>query len=201
MDQTIGNPGLDIAQRMKVVLISPYSNIEATGLRILSACLKRLGFPTQMLFLPDLDEAMAHHHYDQRRINESIFQQVIELCDDAGMVGITVMTPSFGVARDITEALHSSLSVPVIWGGIHPTLRPEECLRYADLVCMGEGEQSIVEVAQFLERGQEVRGIPNLAYLDDAGGMCINPARPLESDLDQLPTPDYDYDDHYVLLH
>ena len=34
----------------------------------------------------------------------------------------------------------------LLWGGIHPTIRAEESLDHADMVCIGEGEETIVEL-------------------------------------------------------
>ena len=184
---------------MQVVLISPYSQVQCIGLRILSACLKRAGFGTRMIFLPDLRELMAATDYGVRRLAPAALAQVVELCADAELVGISVMTSSFFLARQLTEALHTSLSVPIIWGGIHPTIRPEECLQYADLVCVGEGEQTIVELAQRITEGRDYGGINNLARLVVERHMVINPLHPLVQNLDALSFPDYDLAQHYVL--
>jgi anaerobic magnesium-protoporphyrin IX monomethyl ester cyclase len=184
---------------MQVVLISPYSEIEATGLRILSACLKRAGFNTHMVFLPDLRELMAGASYDERVLSPTALRQIVDLCANAGLVGITVMTSSFHLARQLTEYIHATLKVPIIWGGIHPTVCPHECLRYADLVCIGEGERAIVELAQRIAGGLDYGDIRNLARPDQEGRTLINPLNPLESDLDQLPFPDYEFEGHHVL--
>ncbi len=184
---------------VQVVLISPYSGIEATGLRVLSACLKRAGFKTRMIFLPDVTEAMAGAHYEERNLSPDVLRQIADLCRDAMLVGITVMTSSFYIARQITQHLHASLEVPMIWGGVHPTVRPQECLGYADLACVGEGEFAMVELARRIAAGRDYRDVPNLAYLDDRGEVVVNPLHPLESDLDKLPFPDYAFETHYVL--
>jgi len=49
-----------------------------------------------------------------------------------------------------------------VWGGPHPTAKPEECLQYADLVCLGEGEESLVDLAESIAAGQAVDHIPNI---------------------------------------
>ncbi len=184
---------------MQIALISPYSQVQCIGLRILSACLKRAGFGTRMIFLPDLRELMAAADYGERRLAPAALQQVVELCADAGLVGISVMTNSFYLARQLTDAIHASLNIPVIWGGIHPTVRPKECLQYADLVCVGEGEQTMVELARRIAAGRDYGDVNNLAQLDSKGQLVLNPLHPLEQNLDTLPFPDYDYAQHYVL--
>lgn len=184
---------------MRVVLISSYDNVESTGLRILSACLKRARFETTMIFLPDIYGPMAAADYGSKRIPAAALQQIVNLCAGAGLVGISVMTASFFVAKEVTEAIHAALDVPIIWGGIHPTVRPEECLHDADFVCVGEGERMIVELARRLAEGRDCSDVNNLARRDAEGRLAMNPLYPLEHDLDTLPFPDYEFEQHYVL--
>jgi anaerobic magnesium-protoporphyrin IX monomethyl ester cyclase len=184
---------------VRIVLISCYSQVESTGLRILSACLKRAGFETRMIFLPDIHEMMVQTDYGARRAAPVALQQIVDLCAGSGLIGISVMTTSFLLARQLTQALRASLNVPIIWGGVHPTVRSEECLRYADMVCIGEGERAMVELAQRIAEGRDYGDVNNLARLDSEGHLVTNLPYPLECDLDALPFPDYEFEQHYVL--
>jgi radical SAM superfamily enzyme YgiQ (UPF0313 family) len=184
---------------MRVVLLSPYSGIEATGLRILSACLKRAGFDTRMIFLPDLSEAMAAVNYDQRAIPAAAVQRIAELCSDASLVAMTVMTPSFDLARGLTAEIRRHVAAPILWGGVHPTVCPQECLDHADIVCIGEGERTIVELAERLAQGRGFAEVRNLAWRKAQGDIQCNSLHPLQKELDELPFPDYDYTEHHVL--
>ena len=103
---------------MRVALISSYDKIESTGLRILSACLRNAGFATRMIFLPDVYGLMSAVEHGRRRLSAQALQQVVGLCADAGLVGISVMTASFFIAKQVTEAVHASLAVPIIGGGV-----------------------------------------------------------------------------------
>jgi anaerobic magnesium-protoporphyrin IX monomethyl ester cyclase len=183
----------------QIVLICPFSSIEATGLRILSACLKEAGFTTRMIFMPDVREAMGEAHYNERFISAGVMQQIVGLCEEALLVGITVMTSSFKIAVQITKHLHISFDIPVVWGGVHPTIRPHECVDYTDLVCIGEGEQTIVDLAQKISRGDDYHDINNLTYRNSNGEIVINPLYPLKQNLDDIPFPDYDFESHFVL--
>ena len=49
---------------------------------------------------------------------------------------------------------------PVIMGGAHASALPEEALRYADSVVVGEGESVWPEVLRDLERGALKREVP-----------------------------------------
>ena len=78
--------------------------------------------------------------------------------------------------------------IPFLAGGIHPTVAPEECLDYADLVALGESEETVLEMAEHIEAGRDVKAIHNLVFKDD-GVTVKNPLRPLIEDLDKIPFP------------
>jgi anaerobic magnesium-protoporphyrin IX monomethyl ester cyclase len=119
---------------MKVTLISVYESIISYGMRSLSAVLKEAGFAAQMIFLPRETEGFRWEGFRQVYPG-TVLDQVADVAGDSDLIGITLMTNYFDNAVQITQHLHLSTKAPIIWGGIHPTLRPEECLQYADLVC------------------------------------------------------------------
>jgi radical SAM superfamily enzyme YgiQ (UPF0313 family) len=182
---------------IKITLISVYESIISYGLRSLSAVLKEAGFETQMIFLPRESEGLRFEGF-RYAYNEAILDQLVELVQDSGLIGLTLMTNYFDNVVQITQHLHRNTAAPIIWGGIHATVRPEECLQYADLVCVGEGEDALLELAQKLAAGEGYAGIDNIWY-EESGGIVRSPLRPLPSDLDRYPYPDYDLDTSFVL--
>jgi len=185
---------------MRVVLISPHGSLIAYGLRTLSACLKQAGHSVRMIFLPFAEEVEPiPGRQPVLRYSEEQLGQLADLCGGAGLVGITCSTLHFPRVADMTNRLKRKIAAPVIWGGIHPTVDPESCLGHADLVCVGEGERLIVELAGRLSRGEEIRDIPNLARRAGDGQVERNSLYPLVTELDALPFPDYGPEDHFVL--
>jgi len=83
-----------------------------------------------------------------------ILEQIAEMCKTSDLIGISLMTCHFDNAVYITKFLREKLSVPIIWGGIHPSIRPAECLEYADMVCLGEGELSLSQLAKEMAEGK-----------------------------------------------
>lgn len=181
---------------MKVTLISPYSDITAYGLRCLSAHMKSLGHQVKVVFLPDYREEMADLRDQDYRYRPELLSEIADHCRDSGLIGISLMTYCFERVAQLSDYLRQHLGLPVIWGGIHATIRPEECLAHADFVCRGEGEAALAQLAAALENGQPVTGIANLTFRQ-AGQVIQNPLAPLVQDLDAYPRPDYDLKDHY----
>jgi anaerobic magnesium-protoporphyrin IX monomethyl ester cyclase len=182
---------------MKILFISVYEGAISFGLRCLSSVLKEQGIPVQTVFLPRETEGFRFDGF-RYFYPEGVLDQVTKYAEGADLVGISVMSNNVENAVEVTQHLHNTTHSLVIWGGIHPTIRPEECLEYTDLVCVGEGEEAIVELACQLERGEGYKGIKNIYYTEN-GKVVRTPLRPLVVDLDRYPYPDYDLEDHFVL--
>jgi radical SAM superfamily enzyme YgiQ (UPF0313 family) len=78
----------------------------------------------------------------------------------------------------------------VIWGGTHAAVAPEESIQIADMICLGEGEQAILEVAERYSKNLVVHEIQNL-WIRENGQILKNSIRPLIENLDSLPFPDF----------
>ena len=82
--------------------------------------------------------------------------------------------------------------VPIIWGGIHASLHPEETALHelVDYVVIGEGEATLLELLQALNQDQDTKNVTGLAF--EVNGQPVKtPARPLIKNLDDLPLPAY----------
>lgn len=82
--------------------------------------------------------------------------------------------------------------LPIVWGGVQPTAIPETCLAepFVDAVGMGDGEETIVEIARMLNGEMEPRDVKGLAYKTDEGKIVVNPRREISKDLDEH-VPDF----------
>ena len=108
------------------------------------------------------------------------------------MVGVTATTPTIKAALAFANMAKTAChDISVVLGGIHPTISPEETLAndYVDFVVIGEGEITVVELAQAQEnRTQAFACIAGLGYKKN-GNIILNDARTLIEDLDSIPFP------------
>ena len=114
------------------------------------------------------------------------------------MVGISVRSTLFNLSVNITQMIKKEYNGPVVWGGIQPTILPEKCLHHCDVVCVGEGEKAITELADKLADGRDYHSIKNLWTTKD-GVTVKNDLRPLIQDLDALPYPDFTSDNKWII--
>lgn len=107
--------------------------------------------------------------------------------------GVTCMTgPQIGHALEgcrRARARHPDL--PIVWGGVHATLLPEQTLRnpLADVVVVGEGEATFPELVAALAQGTPLGRVPGLAFREN-GAAVRTPPRPYV-DLDAQPPLPY----------
>lgn len=81
--------------------------------------------------------------------------------------------------------------VPVIHGGVHASLVPEDAAPHADCVVIGEGEVTLTELLRVLAAGGDKREVAGIAYREN-GELKKTPPRPLLENLDDVPYPAYD---------
>ncbi len=174
---------------MKITFISIYSSIKSTSLRTLSAILKSKGYDVQLIF-------MKRRSTEKYKENEIL--ELIELIKGTQLVGLSVMTNYFDNAVQLTKSIKESLSVPVIWGGIHATVRPEESLEYADIVSIGYADESILELADKIRNGINYTDVAGM-WFNLNGKIIKNKLRPYPNNLDDIPFQDYDYKSHHIL--
>jgi len=181
---------------MKITLISIYPDITSFGMRTISACLKQEGHDVDLIFL--LKEFTEK--YAEKTMND-----LVKLTKKSDLVGISLMTNFFDNAIQITQKLRENCNFPILWGGTHPTIRPEECLDYADMVAMGESEESLIELSRKMQNRQYYYDIKGMGF-NDKGKIIVNKLRELPGSakaeiksLDQIPFQDYDYRSHFIL--
>ncbi len=101
---------------------------------------------------------------------------------DAKAVGITVVfTHEWPAIVQLIEAIKARLpDVPIILGGEHVSSMPEFCLMTskADFLVLGEGEETVVELLDALDRGMPHAELLGIGYREPAVAANGNGAAP-----------------------
>ncbi|MBL7206313.1 MAG: radical SAM protein [Candidatus Aenigmarchaeota archaeon] len=102
--------------------------------------------------------------------------------DDVIFVGISSFT-GHQIEVGLTIAKHVrkiNPSIPIVWGGIHPTLLPHQTLEnpFVDIVVSGEGEETLLELARKLEKGESKKDVRGISYKTKTGAIKHNEKRP-----------------------
>lgn len=176
-----------------LTFISPYSDVTSLGPRWLSSYLRSKGHQVQLILLPYLTSEVEYKADFIFRYDERLLDQISEACKGSDYIGVSLMTNYYFHAIDLTRRLRKDHpDTPLLWGGIHPTLAPEECIEHADYVCVGEGELAADDFANRIRSGASLEDTPNFWVRTKDGEVRKNEPRHLIENLDVLPHPDYD---------
>jgi anaerobic magnesium-protoporphyrin IX monomethyl ester cyclase len=105
----------------------------------------------------------------------------------AEMLMISTMTMNFPVALSLIREIKKSKNIPVLIGGIHPTIEGARLLEQhpeIDYLCIGEGESMVIEFLRCFST-PALFDVQNLCYRKN-GKIHSNPIRPAE-DFATLP--------------
>lgn len=160
-----------------------YSALEPLGILYLSSVLKMNG---HKVFLSDSSM-------------ESISQLMQE--KNIGLFAISCMNTDYKYYLKLSQTVKEKFpQIPIIWGGPTPTFNPDIINEKAiDIICRGEGEVALLELANRLNHQKTIKDIPNLwvKLKRSVSGRRLkktllyrNDVGPLISDLSSLPSPD-----------
>ena len=157
-----------------------------------------LGAPLSLLALAGtLREASFEVVLIDAAIEPRYLARIEEACKTAFCIGISVLTGPMirGAIEAATFVKKVAPNVCVIFGGWHPTLCPDSTLRepYVDVVVRGQGEITIVELANALVDKRPLDLIAGLSWKKD-GRLIENFERRVQP-VDTFAPPAFDLTD------
>ncbi|MCR4319587.1 MAG: B12-binding domain-containing radical SAM protein [Candidatus Brocadiaceae bacterium] len=186
---------------MNILLITLLEEINPLGLLHIATYLKKHGYQVTTAFVPLNPKEKEFGMEENRMIDEQEISEIINLISskNPSLIGMSLMTIHYynavKLSKRIKEIFPEILSV---WGGIHPTLLPDECIEHADIVCRGEGEGAMLELVQRIDKKESIENIGSL-WVKTKDGILRNEIKPLTQDLDSLEFPRFDWENNYVL--
>jgi len=112
-----------------------------------------------------------------------------ELLKGLTCVGISSMTgPQIRNALEVSRLVRQHGNTPVVWGGVHPTLMPEQTLSHPDIdvVVQGEGEETFAELIRSWEEKTSLERVRGIWFKKDGNIFSTEPRPPIDLDR-QLP--------------
>jgi len=154
----------------------PYLNLLPTGLCSLHSCLRAAGYDSLLANFSGWTDA-------------DILQQVERL--QPVLVGISQWTHNRHASLSLAKLIRTKCpGCTIIMGGAHASLAYEDILfpdSPVDGVVVGEGEETLLELAGCLREGRPWHGIPG-TVCREGDAICPAPPRLLLQDLDSLPS-------------
>ena len=189
----------------KVLLVYPnlqLVNLIPTNIGLLTSCLKSNGFEVKVFdttFYKTKEKAedeirVEYGHYKsitkvQYKPND-VFEDFKKLYNEykPDVIGVSVVDSTYELGLKLVSCIDKKCHV--IFGGVYATFRPEIIdSPYIDSVCIGEGEEALVELCTKLKDKHDISNIPNL-HVKINGTIYKNTIRPI-IDLNKLPYEDF----------
>lgn len=187
----------------------PMVGIVPSNLAILSACLKRADFQVKLFDCTTYRSITGETQEDVRTKlglvkktdidnythlkDTNIYDDFIKVVDEykPNLIAFTVVDSTIKFSLSFVEKIKQK-RIPIIFGGVGATFNYEKILKskLVDFVCVGEGEEAIIELCENLYKKQ-LGNIKNIYYIDPFTQEILkNALRPL-IDLETLPMPDF----------
>ena len=175
-------------KKMKVTFVLPdlnyvreympdYDGVFAQGIGYLSSSLKHAGHEVSLIHITkDLE---------REEYIELLMGEMPEL------VAFSLFSHQFGLVKKLAHFTKEAGRFSTVAGGVHPTIAPGDTLsdKNIDMVCVGEGEEVLVELCDKISRGEDYRGV-NSIWVKYNGKIIKNPVRSLNENLENRPFPD-----------
>jgi anaerobic magnesium-protoporphyrin IX monomethyl ester cyclase len=181
--------------KKKKLLLITLVDVSAYGARCLSAYIRSRGRVADILLLRLSDTRRSFLSLSPGgKVSSTISDALLQFIREYDYVGISLFSDGYNESVQLTMRIKQVYpDKKVIWGGIHPTLSPEDSLLSADYVCVGEGYYSLSSLLDQLDNSScvpETLPIGIWGKTDD--GIIRNGASQLCLDFDSLPFPNYD---------
>src|SRR3989338_2076325 len=183
-------------------------NLIPVGISLLASCLKEAGHET-ILFDTTFYKTRERTGDDARVENLQIRKTNLAefgITEEKGdmvkdfhkkidefnpdLIGFSVVEPTYSIALNLLNSIKGE-GIPTIVGGIHATMALDDILREdsVDMICVGEGERAIVDLANKISKKEDYSRVQNL-WVKTRDGIVKNSLRPLVN-LNELPQQDW----------
>ena len=176
---------------MKVLFF--HRNAEWLGIEYLSSVLKSAGHDTKLIFDPGSGDIeykfkFLDNFFD---ISKKMVKKAKAYSPD--LIAFSCLTNLYPWVSKMASLIKDEMDIPIIVGGLHPTILPEYVIKNPniDMICLGEGEEAILELLENMQNNKSDYSIKNIWFKQN-GKIIRNPMRPLIQNLDYLPFPDKD---------
>ena len=182
-----GNPNvIKGIEDMNVVIVGLYTYFNVP-VRILHPLADRIeGVNAHTIFYKNYDSNLFSLPTEKE---EKLFlDNIIKI--NPKVVAISLLSPYVLIAKRLTELVKKHTDAIVIWGGVGPTITPNEHIKHTDVICIGEGERAFEELIIAVRDKQDYSNIKNL-WINDGSKITKNPQGQLIQELDTLPFAAY----------
>jgi len=201
-------------EKFKVLLVYPNLMLVSTlpnNIALLASCIKKEGhdvkvFDTTLYQTTEITndelrvERMQVRPFDMKKRGVEtkggdVYEDFIKVVDGykPNLIAVTVVDDTVEMGLSLIDSLDfKNKNIPIVFGGVHVFFNKEELIKNEniDMLCIGEGEETIVELCYALKNGLSAENIKNLWVKKKNGKVIKNQLRP-PVDINNLPFEDF----------
>jgi anaerobic magnesium-protoporphyrin IX monomethyl ester cyclase len=166
------------------VQVVPFQEKAAFGPRLIDSYLRHQGFNVGIIYFKRRSQEHAYPSETEIHLLLSLIEELSPL-----LIGVSLLSPFRNVVFDLVRRIKQKSAVPIIFGGVHATIAPEDCLQVADICCVGDGEEPLRMLLHNLKNNIKDDHIPNCLF-KNGNKLTRNPMSYFNQDLDNLPFND-----------
>lgn len=160
---------------MRILFIHKYNYHEPLGIMSLSAFLKEKGH---------------HCEFIDLKFDRDYISCIKKIKPD--IIAYSIISNTWQFYQKLNLEIKAKFNVFSVFGGPHTTFFPDFIKNEGvDAICVGEGEYAILDLANALEKNEDITRIQNL-WIKKENEIFKNTPRRLIDDLDSLPFADRD---------
>jgi len=151
----------------------------APGIMVIGTILKKKGYDVSLI------DGALYRDYEEKVLEK--------VSGDTAFIGFSAMTSQIVMAHDLAERVKAKCpGVPVIFGGVHATLYPEQTVQNScvDIAVINEGSKTVLEIMDYIAGRKHLGDINGIAFCDKNGEVKVTPPRDLD---DILDIPHFDF--------
>jgi len=187
---------------VKIIFICIGSDIQSIGFRKMASLARSIHPHVEVGYIV-IANPYAHINVFQKsgevkfELLENDLEKISAHLAKAYMVCFSSMTMYAKLTKEIITKIRSvNEKTFIVWGGIHPIVHPEDAIRSADAICVGEGESAFKEFLLSFRNGNDYTGTRNF-WFNIKGKVIKNNFLSLHNgeDMNNFPLPLYAEDE------
>lgn len=176
------------------LIYPPHRLIEhrySLGLLYISSYLTKYGYENIIIENKTLGDGQVYKYIGKEQSKQDIINKILEL--KPKIIGFTSTTIEINDVIEMNLVIKKEIDTLSIIGGPHVTAKPEDALKNNfDIVIIGEGEATVLELIQELEKDNpDLKNIKGIVWKNNQNEIIINEPRPM-LDISEHVLPAYD---------
>ena len=183
---------------MKIIFCSVENGIISIGFRKIASFVKAIHSDIEVCYVTPSNlysriDAVVNFGNTSNDLPIKDTKAVAKYLAKADILCFSSMTPFADLTKKIVQYTREiNPNTYMVWGGIHPSVYPEDAIKYVDAICVGEGEYSFREFILAFKSGNDYYNTANF-WFNHNNKVIKNGFRKLQKpeDMENFPYPLY----------